>query len=214
MSEKLHEYRKSYEKGELLESTISENPFIQFKNWFKELEESKTVEEVNAMTISTIGLDGFPRGRVVLLKEFHEEGFIFYTNYESEKGQAIAQNNRIAISFYWPELQRQVLIKGTVSKTSEENSKNYFAVRPRKSQLGAAVSHQSQVLENRKVLEETMELLEKKYEDSEIPKPENWGGYSIKPVEFEFWQGRRSRLHDRIRYTKINEVWKIDRLAP
>ncbi len=214
MENKLHDHRKSYEKDTLSKSDVEQDPFQQFKKWFTQLEKSQTVEEINAMTVSTIGLDGFPRGRVVLLKEFGAEGFVFYTNYGSEKGQAIEQNNKISISFYWATLQRQVLIKGTVSKTSKENSVEYFKVRPRKSQLGAAVSRQSSVIENREVLEQNLEDLEKKYEGLEIPKPKNWGGYVIKPFEFEFWQGRRSRLHDRIRYSFVNNIWQIDRLAP
>ncbi len=214
MDKNLYEYRKSYEKGELSKADVDSSPFQQFKKWFNEVEASKTVEEINAMTVSTIGLDGFPRGRVVLLKEFGDDGFTFYTNYESEKGQAIAQNNKISISFFWPALQRQILIKGMVSKTSEENSEAYFNVRPRESQLGAAVSSQSSTIENREVLEQNLRDLKAKYENQEIPKPKNWGGYLVKPIEFEFWQGRKSRLHDRIRYTNINGTWNIDRLAP
>jgi pyridoxamine 5'-phosphate oxidase len=186
----------------------------QFTLWFKEAEESSTIDEVNAMTLSTVDASGMPRGRVVLLKEIGQEGFIFYTNYDSEKGQAIAINNKVCVSFFWPGLERQIIIKGEAIKISEEKSTAYFSKRPRESQLGALVSDQSTSIKDRATLEKRLAVLDKTYEDKSIPKPETWGGYLICPMEFEFWQGRPSRLHDRIRYAKNNDIWTIERLQP
>lgn len=214
MGEKLHNYRKSYEKGELSESTIDENPMQQFRKWFFEVKDSEGVDEVNAMTIATIGTDGFPKNRVVLLKKYDEYGFYFYTNYNSEKGKAIFNNNKVSLSFFWPNMERQIIIKGTAEKTSEVDSTNYFHSRPKGSQLGSAVSHQSSVVKSREVLENNLAKLEKKYENKELPKPVNWGGFLIKPISIEFWQGRPNRLHDRIRYTLEADDWIIERLAP
>ncbi len=214
MAEKLHDYRKSYEKGELSEKSVDKNPMQQFRIWFFEVKDTEGVDEVNAMTLTTIGTDGFPKGRVVLLKKYDEYGFYFYTNYNSEKGKSIANNNKVSLSFFWPNLERQIIIKGTVEKTSEADSTNYFHSRPKGSQLGAAVSHQSTVVESREILEKNLAELEKKYENQEVPKPEEWGGFLVKPVSMEFWQGRSNRLHDRIRYTLKNYDWIIERLAP
>ena len=214
MAEKLHDYRKSYEKGILSEETVDENPMQQFRTWFFEVKDSGGVDEVNAMTISTIGTDGFPKGRVVLLKKYDEYGFYFYTNYNSEKGKSIANNNKVSLSFFWPNMERQIIIKGTAEKTSEADSTNYFHSRPKGSQLGAAVSHQSEVVASREVLEKNLAELEKKYENKEVPKPEDWGGFLVKPISIEFWQGRPNRLHDRIRYTMKGDDWVIERLAP
>lgn len=214
MAEKLHDYRKSYEKGELSENSVDENPMQQFRKWFYEVQNSGGVDEVNAMTVNTIGTDGFPKGRVVLLKKYDEYGFYFYTNYESEKGKAIANNNKVSLSFFWPNMERQIIIKGTAEKTSEADSINYFHSRPKGSQLGAVVSHQSEVVESREVLEKNLAELEKKYETEEVPKPDNWGGILVKPISIEFWQGRPNRLHDRIRYRLKDNDWVIERLAP
>lgn len=214
MSEKLHHYRKSYEKGELTETSIHENPMQQFRTWFFEVKDGGGIDEVNAMTLTTIGPDGFPKGRVVLLKKYDEFGFYFYTNYNSEKGKSIANNNKVSLSFFWPNMERQIIIKGIAEKTSVSDSTNYFHSRPKGSQLGAAVSHQSTVVESREVLEKDLVELELKYENKEVPKPEDWGGFLVKPVSIEFWQGRPNRLHDRIRYSLKNEDWVIERLAP
>lgn len=211
----LHNYRKSYEKSELLETNIPEDPINLFNRWFHEVEDFGGVDEVNAMTVATIGLDGFPKSRVVLLKKFNEEGFIFYTNYDSEKGKAILNNPNICLSFFWHSMERQVIIKGIAEKTPENISDNYFASRPDGSKLGALVSAQSEVIPNRNYLEENLKKLEKEFEGKEIPRPAFWGGFLVRPIEVEFWQGRPNRLHDRIRY-KLSENydWKIDRLSP
>lgn len=215
MKEKLHDYRKTYQKHQLLEEEIVLDPFNLFGLWLKEIEAAREVEEVNTMTLSTIGLDGFPKSRVVLLKEFDEEGFVFYTNYLSEKGRSISKNPKVCLSFFWPQSERQVIIKGIAHKVSEEDSLKYFKVRPRGSQIGAWASEQSTVVSSRDYLEKRTEALEREYQDREVPKPPHWGGYKVFPQEFEFWQGRPNRLHDRIYFSRYDEnKWKIDRLAP
>jgi pyridoxamine 5'-phosphate oxidase len=211
----LSNYRKSYEKNELLEANLPKNPMELFDIWFKEVEDLKTTEEVNAMTIATIGLDGFPKSRVVLLKNVSENGFVFYTNYDSEKGKAIIKNPKVCLSFFWQNMERQVIIKGNAEKVTEEMATQYFNSRPVGSQLGAVVSHQSEIIPNRNFLEENLKKLEQEFENKPIPKPEFWGGFIVKPISIEFWQGRPNRLHDRIRYElqeKLN--WKMDRLSP
>lgn len=211
----LSNYRKSYEKSELLESNIPEDPINLFHKWFYETEEQGNMDEVNAMTVSTIGLDGFPKGRVVLLKKFNEEGFIFYTNYNSEKGKAIAANPNICLSFFWHSMERQVIIKGIAEKTLDVVSDNYFDSRPDGSKLGAVVSPQSEVIPSRSYLENKLSALEKEFQGKAIPRPNFWGGFLVRPVEVEFWQGRPNRLHDRIRYQLREDYsWKVDRLSP
>ncbi|TRW24298.1 pyridoxamine 5'-phosphate oxidase [Flavobacterium zepuense] len=211
----LSNYRKSYEKSELTGQNLPEDPITFFKKWFIEVEEFGGKGEVNAMTVSTLGLDGYPNSRIVLLKQYNHEGFIFFTNYNSNKGRAIAANPKVCLSFFWQEMERQVIIKGIAEKTSENTSDGYFESRPHGSQLGAVVSPQSQVVPSREYLEENLKVLEQKYEGREIPRPQNWGGYLVKPVSVEFWQGRPNRLHDRIRYNLEEDYsWKIERLAP
>lgn len=213
--EDLSNYRKSYEKNELLETNIPEDPINLFNRWFHEVEDFGGVDEVNAMTVSTLGLDGFPKSRVVLLKQFTYEGFIFYTNYNSEKGRAIADNPNVCLSFFWSSLERQVIIKGVAEKISENLSDGYFDSRPTGSKLGAVVSNQSEIIASRNVLEDSLKQLEADYEGKDIPRPNYWGGYLIRPISVEFWQGRPNRLHDRIRYQLQEDYfWKIERLAP
>jgi len=214
MQKDLGNYRKSYEKSALMEDAISDNPMELFQKWFYEVEASQGVDEPNAMNVSTIGIDGFPKNRIVLLKKYSHEGFIFYTNYESEKGQSIAKNPNVCISFFWPNLERQIIIKGKAEKIAKNLSDGYFESRPKGSKLGAIASNQSKMIASREVLEEKLKILEKEFEQKEIERPEFWGGYIVKPVSLEFWQGRPNRLHDRIRYTLEIIDWKIERLAP
>ncbi len=211
--EDLSHYRKSYEKSELREDAIPDNPIALFKTWFKEAEAMNAADEVNAMTLSTIGGDGYPKARILLLKRFDENGFTFFTNYHSEKGKAIAANPNVCLSFFWPGVERQVIIKGIARKTSEQVSDDYFASRPKGSRLGAIASDQSDVISSRDILESRLRELEQAYANSDVPRPGHWGGYTVEPVEMEFWQGRQNRLHDRIRY-RLSGQWITERLAP
>jgi len=215
MDADLGNYRKSYKKGKLSLNDSPENPLELFRNWFQEADTHFPEDETNAMSVTTIGLDGFPKSRIVLLKRFTYEGFIFYTNYNSEKGKAIQNNPNVCLSFFWHGAERQIIIKGKAEKIAENLSDGYFDSRPRGSQLSALVSNQSDVIESRVVLEEKLMALEKKFNDKDIPRPKHWGGIIIKPVEIEFWQGRANRLHDRIRYQLDDDFnWIIERLAP
>lgn len=214
MQNNLGHYRKSYESRELTEENADPNPMQQFRTWFCEADELESISEANAMAVATIGLDGFPKNRMVLLKHYDENGFVFYTNYNSEKGRAIIANPHVCLSFYWSQLERQIIIKGIAEKVNPAISDNYFSSRPKGSQLGAAVSPQSQVI-SRVDLENQLKDLEKKYENTEVPRPENWGGFLVRPFSMEFWQGRPNRLHDRLRYVLQSDYnWKMERLAP
>lgn len=214
MIKNLADYRRVYTKGELLESELPGDPIDLFTDWFEDMEKIRNTIEVNAMTISTINENGFPKGRVVLLKEFSKEGFVFYTNYQSEKGRALEANPHTCLSFFWQETERQVIIQGIAEKFSEEKAIEYFNSRPRGSQLGAWASNQSREIASREVLEKCLRELEIEYKDKEIPKPPHWGGYLVKPVIFEFWQGRPNRLHDRLVFEKNEDNWNLKRLAP
>lgn len=215
MNKDLSDYRKSYEKKELLEANCPENPVELFQEWFLNADQTDTVDESNAMTLSTIGTDGFPKSRVVLLKKFTWEGFIFYTNYSSEKGKAITNNNNVCLSFFWPSLEQQIIIKGKAEKIAENLSDGYFESRPDGSKLGAWASNQSSVVSSREELDQNLKSFENKYKNQEIPRPNHWGGFIVKPESIEFWQGRPNRMHDRIRYTLQKDFnWKMERLAP
>ncbi len=215
MSHDLSDYRKSYEKEELLEKNCPENPIELFQKWFLLADLSDLVIESNAMTVSSIGLDGFPKSRVVLLKKYTWEGFVFYTNYNSEKGKAIAFNNNVCLSFFWAGLEQQIIIKGKTEKLPENLSDGYFESRPDGSKLGAWASNQSEVVPSREVLESKLKFYQSEFENKEINRPKHWGGYIVKPISIEFWQGRPNRMHDRILYTLEKDFsWKLERLAP
>ncbi len=215
MKSDISNYRKSYLKGFLSENEIFDNPLKLFNKWFDEISDTKLEIEINAMTLSTIDNDGFPRNRVVLLKYFSEEGFIFFTNYNSNKAKSILSNNKVSLSFFWEQMERQIIIKGKAFKTSDDVSENYFNSRPLGSKIGALVSaKQSSVIPSRSFLEDEFEKIKKQFENSQISRPLNWGGFIVKPVEYEFWQGRENRLHDRIRYIKKDSKWITERLSP
>ena len=206
--------RKSYEKSAMDLLDIKNNPIYFFKKWFDEASANPDIEEANAMSLVTLGLDDFPKSRIVLLKAFSDEGFIFYSNYQSEKGFAITNHNKVGLSFFWPPLERQVIIKGVVEKTTSELSDKYFSSRPKDSQLGAIVSEQSKVIKNRDVLETKLKALQIKYKDKDIKRPNHWGGYLVIPKYIEFWQGRPNRLHDRLSCELRKGIWNLERLAP
>lgn len=215
MEKDLSNHRKNYNKEALSEVNTPENPMELFRDWFLAAEASDFVHEANAMNIATIGLDGFPKNRMVLLKRFTWEGFIFYTNYNSEKGKAITQNNAVCLSFFWQTVERQIIIKGNAEKLAENLSDGYFESRPDGSKLGAWASNQSEVVNSREELDNRLKSYEEKFRESEIPRPEYWGGYLVKPISIEFWQGRPNRMHDRIHYELTEDFnWKKVRLAP
>lgn len=206
--------RKDYSMQQLLETDAHENPFAQLEHW---LEEAKKVdpENYNAMTLSTVDDNGFPNTRVVLLRDLSRRGIVFYTNYQSIKGKEIAENPKIGVNFFWPELERQVRIRGEARKVEDAVSDAYFATRPRESQIGAWVSEQSMIIASREVLDKRTKEMEERFEGIEVPRPPFWGGYTVFPIYFEFWQGRTGRLHDRLSYRVDADVeWYIERLAP
>lgn len=207
--------RQEYKKHQLSEQNALVDPLAQFEVWFHEASESGVLEP-NAFTLATVGENGTPSARVLLLKGVYSGGFVFYTNYKSDKAKDIKQFPVGAMVFLWLELERQVRISGPISKVSREESEAYFHTRPRESQIGAWVSPQSQVITSRAVIEENLAAMQEKFKDTEvIPLPENWGGYRLMPVEIEFWQGRPNRLHDRLLYSEHEDGgWAIERLAP
>lgn len=207
----LRDLRRDYTRLELHEDELTANPIDLLKTWQKDAIEAKELEPT-AITVSTC-IDGEPDSRIVLLKEI-DEGLVFYTNYLSQKGVQIALNNKVAISIFWPILERQVRIKGIAEKVSEAHSESYFKSRPVDSQLGAWTSEQSQEIQSRDELDERFQKYASQFKDSGVPKPHHWGGYRVTPHEIEFWQGRSNRLHDRFRYYKNENSWKIKRLAP
>lgn len=213
----IEDLRVDYKLDTLEKDDLLASPLAQFEQWFQQAQKSDQLEP-NAMTLATVSKEGIPAARIVLLKGLEEDGFRFYTNYESDKGQELANNPNVALVFFWGTLQRQVRILGTAQRLSEEASASYFQSRPKGSQIGAWASPQSTVISNRNILEQNVEELTTTYADEEqLPKPDHWGGYLVRPYQIEFWQGRSSRLHDRLRYTLVElepKKWKIERLAP
>jgi len=205
--------RKDYLFKDLNEIEINSDPFIQFEIWFKESIQHN-ITETNAMFLATCSKHGMPSVRTVLLKDFNDKGFSFYTNYLSKKGKELQENPKASILFFWKEIERQIRIEGITEKVTRDESEKYFHSRPFGSQIAALTSEQSKVIPDRKFLEGKYTELKNKYEGKEIPLPENWGGYRLIPESIEFWQGRQNRLHDRILYTKVNGDWKIERLSP
>lgn len=212
MSKDLSNYRDKYLKGELIEKNLPKDPFDLFDNWFEDLEKFGNERENNAMSLSTVNDKNVPTTRVVLLKQFSNNGFVFYSNYDSRKGKHIDNNPNVCISFYWPSMERQVIINGKVSKISAIESDKYFNSRPKSSQLGAIISNQSEIIPSRKYLEEKLSKFN--ISNNNLNRPSNWGGYILKPELFEFWQGRDSRLHDRIIFSKSKTNWDQKRLSP
>ena len=207
----LSDYRKSYDRDALLETNVPTSPFSLFENWFQLADAHANIEEANAMTLTTVGEDNTPLARVVLLKKISQKGFRFFSNYQSQKGRAIAHNPNVCLSFFWAPLERQVIVKGHCEHLDPEESEEYFKSRPEGSQIGAIVSPQSQVIPNREFLEDRLS----EFDQINLQKPDYWGGYEVIPSSFEFWQGRQNRLHDRLRYSKSEEDhWTIERLAP
>lgn len=210
----LFNLRRDFSLKTLDEKDLPSQPIPMLKQWLSEAIQAEALEPT-AMTVSTVNAEGKPSSRVVLLKEITEQGLVFFTNYNSKKGTDVAVNNQVALNFIWHELERQIRVEGVIEKATEVESDKYFAMRPRASQIGAYASPQSQIIPNRdfldKKIKETEELLDGK---AEIERPKHWGGYIIRPTYFEFWQGRKSRLHDRIQYRQDRESWKIERLAP
>lgn len=210
----LSEIRTEYSKSTLDTSSVSADPIKQFEKWFEEVLDSKALEP-NAMTLSTLSEGGTPTSRIVLLKGVEGGQFVFYTNYQSQKGKELEKNPACSLNFFWPELERQVRIEGVAQRVSPASSDAYFQSRPRPSQIGAWASPQSSLIKDRLILEQRVLEIEKRFKDLKVlPRPKQWGGFAITPMEIEFWQGRPNRLHDRIVYTFIDKQWKINRLAP
>jgi pyridoxamine 5'-phosphate oxidase len=213
MKKNLANIRRDYSREELTKASVAGDPFVQFGNWFDEYMKSEPLEPT-ACIVSTSDANGIPSSRVVLLKGYDANGFVFYTNYESRKGRALAENSNVTLLFYWPELERQISITGVAEKTSREESEAYFASRPLESKIGAWASKQSSVLGSRADLVARVDEMRSKFSSDDVPCPDFWGGYRVVPSRFEFWQGRPSRLHDRISYELDNGAWRTSRLSP
>ncbi len=211
---KLDKIRKEYSKASLDISNVLTNPIDQFNKWFGEAMEAEVLEP-NAMSLATVGSENRPSCRIVLLKGIEDDRFLFFTNYQSHKGKELENNPVCALTFFWPQVERQVRIEGSVTRVDDRKSEEYFQSRPLGAQIGAWSSPQSSVISGREILEERVKLIEKKYEgQSVLPKPHQWGGFQVEPSMIEFWQGRENRLHDRIEYRKVNGQWTMQRLAP
>ncbi|HMU44808.1 MAG TPA: pyridoxamine 5'-phosphate oxidase [Chitinophagaceae bacterium] len=214
MKGRIADIRKNYSMKKLSEKKADTDPFIQFAKWWKQAVKAE-IDEANAMTLATASSDGMPSARIVLLKDFDERGFSFFTNYQSFKGRELSENPKACLIFFWKELERQVRITGLVEKLDGKMSDDYFNSRPEESRIGAITSPQSQVIKSREWLDDTFKKNKEKYKDKKIKRPQHWGGYLVKPVIFEFWQGRPNRLHDRLQYALQDDgSWKIERLAP
>lgn len=210
----LADIRKDYTKATLDSTSVDKNPIRQFEKWFDEAIKSEMTEPT-AMNLATITSNGSPSSRIVLLKGIENDQFIFYTNYQSQKGKELEINPACALTFFWPDLERQIRIEGVAARVAPDISDAYFKSRPRGSQVGAWASPQSTIIKDRKILEDRVKEIEKRFEDEKVlSRPNQWGGFGVDPFEIEFWQGRSSRLHDRIVYTKVDQLWKINRLAP
>lgn len=209
----INRMKAEYGKGTLDEKQVQSSPFSQFREWF-DVAMAHAQEEANACALATTGTDLQPRARMVLLKSYDEHGFVFFTNYNSEKGHQLAENPKASLLFYWSSIERQVRIDGVVTRVSDAESDEYFHSRPRDSQFGSAVSRQSESATSREIIEQAVAELRAKVGDGVVPRPAHWGGYRLKPVAFEFWQGREDRLHDRVRYLREGDSWKIERLWP
>jgi pyridoxamine 5'-phosphate oxidase len=213
MARSIANLRREYARARLDETSVSPNPLAEFARWFDEALEAKVMEP-NAMTLATATPAGAPSARIVLLKGFDERGFVFFTDYRSQKGSELEGNPAAALVFYWPELERQVRITGRASRIGREESEAYFGTRPRASRISAWASHQSQVIASRKELDARIPEIEARHPGENVPLPPYWGGFRVLPSTIEFWQGRTSRLHDRIRYVRESQGWKIERLSP
>jgi pyridoxamine 5'-phosphate oxidase len=210
----IHHIRKDYSKSSLDIDTVGKDPLPHFEKWFQEAIDAN-VPEPNALTLSTVSEDGRPSGRIVLLKGVEDGKFVFYSNYQSQKGKDIEKNPACGLTFFWPELERQVRIEGIATRTDSASSEKYFQSRPRESQVGAWASPQSAIIASREILDGRVKKIQEKFEGVEkLPKPNQWGGFAVEPFKIEFWQGRANRLHDRIVFTKVDNTWQIHRLAP
>ena len=214
MKEDLSNFRKTYQKSEINFNELK-NPYNLFEQWFSIAKDDRLIKEVNAMVLSTVGNNEYPKGRVVLLKKIGPDGFVFFSNYNSDKGISIEKNNKVSLLFFWPSQERQIIIKGNVRKTSSKLSDKYFSKRPFKSQISAILSNQSQIIDSYSKLKDDMELLIKETKNKPLKRPKNWGGYIVKPFEFEFWQGRPDRLHQRALFSfDKKKKWKFNILSP
>ncbi len=213
MNKSIADIRTDYLMASFSEKDAAIEPFSQFSRWWNDAINSK-IEDVNAMTLATVSAKGIPSARIVLLKDYNEKGFVFFTNYQSDKGKEIAQNPHVCLVFFWKELQRQVRIEGIAEKISEAESDEYFNSRPLESKIGAWASHQSSIIPYRQIIDENVKRYTEVFKDEDVPRPDYWGGFCVKPNLVEYWQGRQSRLHDRIQYTLDNGIWKLERLSP